>query len=119
MQVKTLQSKPVPYFDPRHPEDLDLVQQVRTWLKEVGVTEYQLQLYDQHRFITEAHDKRPDVQRFLLNQYWNLQLMSVPANTFNERFSLVPNGTLDDWSRLFKEVVLPTIVAQHLPREFD
>lgn len=104
-----------PMYDaPRTNDDIDLIQVVRNLLVNAGIST--IQCYDNSKHIMEAKSKKPEIQRFLLNQYWNLQLLSTSANSINERFSLVPNGTIESWLKLFTQVVLPFIVKHDLPK---
>lgn len=56
-----------------------------------------------------------DIQRFLINRYWHLQLGTLPFNTMDQRYCLVPNGTIDRWLQLFDEMVAPLVVQHNLP----
>lgn len=107
------------YAEQRLESDIDLIAIVRQILVEAGLYQNVVEHYDSNHYIYEALNKRPEVQRFLLNQFWNLQLMSVPVNTMNERFSLVPNGSLDEWLSLFQSTIVPFAVQHNLPRGID
>lgn len=60
-------------------------------------------------------DVNPDVQRFLINRYWRLQLGSLPINTLDERYCLVDTGEIARWLELFEQKVAPCIVTHNLP----
>lgn len=105
------------YGEPRLESDIDLIDIVRQTLINAGLQHNVLAHYDNNHYIVEAINKRPEVQRFLLNQFWNLQLMSVSVNSLNERFSLVPNGSLEEWLNLFNSVIIPFAVQHNLPAE--
>lgn len=78
---------------------------------------------DPQRWIQGLHPDvfiTPDVniQRFLINRYWRLQLQSLPENTMNARYCLVDEEHIapKDWLRIFKQGVLPCILKNNLPR---
>lgn len=57
-----------------------------------------------------------DVQRFLINRYWHLQLGTVTTeSTMDVRYCLVPQGSIDRWLELFAQMVAPCIVRNDLP----
>ena len=103
------------YNEVRGSTDIDLVAVVRQRLVTAGLEGLVVANFDTNHYIVEAANKRPDVQRYLLNRFWNLQLMSAPAISIEERYCLVPNGTVDEWLHLFDVKVLPFIVKNHLP----
>lgn len=57
-----------------------------------------------------------DVQRFLINRYWHLQLGNLPFNTMDQRYCLVPQGSIERWLELFDQMVAPCIVQNNLPQ---
>ena len=105
------------YHTPKPDNDLDLISSVRSIMLNSGLGQ-KIDAYDNDRFIVEASGKTSDVQRFLLNRYWNQQLMASEKQTIEERFCLIPNGTIDDWLRLFQAKVLPFVVENNLPVRF-
>ena len=100
----------------REEGDIDLIDIVRNELVNAGLGQKLQAGYDNNRFIIDAKDKPSSVQRYFLNRYWNIQLMSSEKPSTEERFCLVPNGTNDDWLRLFKSKVLPFIIENGLPK---
>ena len=72
--------------------------------------------YDNNPLIYSSNNLDPVTQRAYHNRYWNLQLMGLPENTINERFCLVTDGSVDDWFKLFKEMIIPCIVRNDLPK---
>ena len=90
--LSTPRATPTTYNEPQLATDLNLVISVRNLLINAGLAGNVINFFDTHRKIKEAMTKRPEVQRYLLNRYWTLQLMSVSTNSVNERFCLVPNG---------------------------
>jgi hypothetical protein len=51
----------------------------------------------------------------VLNRYWRLQLSKLPFDTRAERECLCDGGDFEPWLVNFKNIVLPTIVANKLP----
>jgi ankyrin repeat protein len=119
MQSQTIPVTKNYYAEQRLESDIDLIAIVRQILVEAGLQHNVVNHYDNDHYVLEALNKRPEVQRFLLNQYWNLQLMAAPVNSMNERFSLVPNGSLDEWLNLFQATIVPFAIRHSLPRGID
>lgn len=101
---------------PRETNEIDLVSLVRNMLINSGKSNEVINAFDNHHFINTVKDKNAEVQRQYLNRYWHLQLVSVSANSSNERFCLVPNGSISDWIRLFEAKILPFIIEHDLPK---
>ncbi len=95
--------------------DIDLVAMVRNKLLGFGLHEAVQNSFDTNRFIIEAQNKPSAIQRHLLNRYWALQLMSSTKPTTEERYCLIPNGTVEQWLDLFEKKVLPFVVENKLP----
>ena len=59
----------------------------------------------------------PSIRRFLINQYWRLQLgrvdLHLDINTLSERMCLIEEGTLDNWIEKFRLKVAPCIVQHY------
>ena len=101
----------------RQPGDLNLILEVRQALIEVGLLQEVQQAFDTNHYILDGLEKIPEVQRYLLNRFWNLQLLTVKdVSTLDERFCLVPDGAVEDWLRLFKQKILPFAIQHRLPR---
>lgn len=103
------------YSQPKPAGDIDLIAEVRRTIMEAGLGLNIVAAYDNHRHIVEAQGKTSDIQRFLLNRYFNLQLSDCP-NSRDARYSLIPNGTVSDWLRLFQTMVIPFMISNQLPR---
>lgn len=103
------------YHAERQPTDIDLVAEVRQSLISAGLSHEVIQAYDNNHYILDASNRTPEVQRHLLNRFWNLQLLSCPSVSIDERYCLIPNGSVVDWLRLFRERVLPFAIANRLP----
>lgn len=115
MEPSPLQKGVDQYYQPKNPNDMDLVAIVREDLVNSGLANHLPTAYDNSRFIQEAVGKDSNVQRFLLNRYWTQQLMSAKQISIEERYCLIPNGDVQDWLRLFRSKVLPFIVQNDLP----
>lgn len=105
-----------PYFEPRGADDRDLVAEVRNKLVASGLAKEVTDGFDTNLYIKEAASRQPEPQRQLLNRFWTIQLLSVEDNSEDARYSLVPNGSLDDWFRLFEASVLPFAIKHRLPK---
>lgn len=101
---------------PRGRGEIDLVAACRQALVDAGLLPEVQIGFDTHPNIVDASNRKPEVQRHVLNQFWNLQLLSTNANTYEVRYCLIPNGDVQDWLRLFKEKVVPAAVTHRLPR---
>lgn len=104
------------FVQPKPEGDIDLVLEVRNILQSAGLLQNVLHAYDNHRFVIDAAGKCSDVQRFMLNRYWNLQL-SMSPNSIDVRYNLIPNGTINDWLRLFRDSILPFLIQNGLPKQ--
>ncbi len=116
MQAVATQAGMNIYNRDRVDNEIDLVELVRSMLINAGKTLQIIDAFDNHHFILSAKGKNSDVQRHYLNRYWHLQLVSVTANSTQERFCLVPNGSISDWIRLFEAKIMPFITEHDLPR---
>lgn len=104
------------YREPRLPDDLDLVQVVRDGLMKYGLKDKLEQFYDTDGYVQQAKTKRPEIQRYLLNIYLNLQLMMAERSSIEIRFSLLPAGDLDTWILIFDQRIAPFMADQNLPK---
>lgn len=102
------------YSQPKPEGDIDLVAHVRQLLQEAGLGFNIENTYDSHHHVDEAKGKLAEVQRFLLNRYFTLQLSTRP-NSLDVRCTLLPNGEISDWIRYFRESVLPFMIEHKLP----
>src|ERR1700757_1592214 len=84
------------FYAPRQEGDIDLVALVREALKHANLND-KIEIYNAHPLIKEAGDKQPAIQRWLLNRYWLIQLITVDTDSSNARMHLIPNGTEEDW----------------------
>lgn len=102
------------YKQPKPEGDIDLILEVRNLFLKEGLQSEIEQFYDIHPWIREAQGKQSEVQRYFLNRYLNKQLLCHP-NSINERYCLIPNGSVKDWLELFTSKVLPFMVKNKLP----
>lgn len=107
------------FLKERAPEDLNLVELVRNLLVNSGLLPEVIKNYDSSKYIQQAEHLQPEGQRFLLNRYWNFQLLVVDQPTIEERFCLITNGEHKDWLRLFKDKILPCAIANRLPTSIE
>ena len=101
---------------PRLPGELNLIQSVRELLISKGLIPEVEAAYNTHSYIRNAEDLNSSAQRYYLNLYWNLQLMTSGKECVNERICLVNRGNPQDWLTLFTGTVLRFIIENNLPR---
>lgn len=104
------------FTDSRLEDDQDLVQTVRSLLEPVCNPENLVTFFDNNHYVQEAKNLRPEAQRFILNRYWNLQLLSVNISTIEERYCLISNGEISDWLKLFEKAIVPFAKKHNLPK---
>jgi hypothetical protein len=103
------------FVDFRKPEEIDMIATVRSILVGAGLTQEATQAFDTNKYIVDGQHLGPLGQRFLLNRYWNLQLLCV-SQTVEERFCLIDNGSPEDWLRLFETKIVPCLIQHRLPK---
>lgn len=106
------------FSSPRQEGELDLVSICRTMLVEAGLMQSVTAAFDQNQYIRDAISLGPEAQRFLLNKFWHLQLISLGCDTQKERFCLLDQGDYNEWIRCFREAVLPKVIEYKLPLVF-
>ena len=104
------------YHQPPAEGEIDLVQTVRQILAESGLGLKLPEAYDLNQHIQSAIGKNEIVQRHWLNRYFNLQLLSASQQSTSQRYCLIPNGSTEEWLRLFKAQIVPFCIANDLPR---
>lgn len=104
------------YKTAREQGEIDLVEETRRRLIEAGLSNEVTCAFDTNQYVIDAVDKKPEVQRYLLNRFWNVQLLTSNAESFEERYCLIPNGDIEDWLRLFSKKIVPFAVTHRLPR---
>ncbi len=106
------------FVDVRKPDEIDLIGAVRKILDDSGLIQNRIDNFDTNRYIIDGAFLGPKGQRFLLNRFFYLQLISLDGiNTMDERFCLIEDGTFEDWLRLFSNKVLPCLISNNLPRK--
>lgn len=103
------------YYQPKPDGDVDLVSEVRNMMLSCGLHSNVQVGFDNNRFVLEAVGKPSQVQRHLLNRYFNQQLASSNKPSIEERYCLIPNGDVRDWLKLFEQKVLPFLMENQLP----
>ena len=94
------------FLDERSLHEANLLAVVETLLSESGLHQTRMSL----RGYFETHEivnKKPNVQRFFMNKFFQLLLLAIDANTIEQRFCLITDGTVDDWLSLFRKKILP------------
>ena len=118
-----LQLTAMQLFDiPKPPGDPDLLVEVINIL--IHRLPYSREVIDQilydtfysHRFIQDCAGRHSNIQRQMLNLWFNLQLSLFPTHSATARFALIPDGHHSDWVRLIDEMVLPFMIAYQLPK---
>lgn len=97
----------------------NLLDYVRSIMIDAGLKQRVTDAFDNNQYIKDAQGTPANMQRFLLNRFWMLQVLSVDAPSHDVRFSLIDTGSFRDWKRLFKDVVLPFAVQHSLPRSLN
>jgi hypothetical protein len=98
--------------------DINLISEVRCVLFANTLGQLAINSYDTHRYITEAMNKKPEIQRYFLNKYWGLQLMNSDDVSTDVRSYLIPDGTIEEWIYYFKEKIVPFLIKNQLPKNF-
>jgi hypothetical protein len=104
------------YNAPKPQGDIDLVSEIVNLLQEAGLND-RVNIFLNHKYVAEAKNKYSEVQRYLLNRYFSTQLLLVPVSSDEERFCLIPNGSVQEWLTLFKLKIMPFLIGNNLPRE--
>lgn len=103
------------FLEPRQEEDMDLVGIVRDILLKYGLKDRLEQHYDTDSYVLQAQQKRPEIQRYLLNIYLHLQLANAKKSSLEYKYALLPGGELNDWIAIIREKVAPFMATENLP----
>jgi hypothetical protein len=104
-------------YKKREPDQIDLIQECHKVLFKHGLGKQSESVFLTDPDIVQALEIHAEGQRYFVNRFWLLQLMSlVDVNTMNERWCLVPNGEIKDWLRLFEDTIVPTLITHQLPK---
>lgn len=93
----------------------DLVAWVRSMFVGAGLIQNVEKYYDTDNYIRQASKLGEKAQQLLLNRYLRLQLLSVDANTEQQRFCLIDGCDKDRWKKFITEGVLPTLIGDGRP----
>ena len=104
-----------PHDIERKPDDRCVVSECRAILVENGLAN-KIDAFDNDNDVMLAKPASPEAQRDILNRYWMHQLLSAPMPSVEQRFALISDGTIDDWLRLFRQVVMPYVLENDLPK---
>jgi hypothetical protein len=100
--------------------DIDLISVVEKVFTTYGIQD-KIPVFRSHRHVIEAQNKSSVAQRWLLNNYFRLQILSVGtksgslASPAEARYCLIDNGSIDDWIKLFNQNVMPFLLENKLP----
>lgn len=100
----------VEYFTPRTEGEANLVDMVVDALREYNFTDREIDNFRSKEDIASIYDKNASVQRMFINIFFNNLLLSIDdMDTSQQRYAIVPDGTLDRWILLLKENVFPLV----------
>lgn len=97
----------------------NLLEYVRNTMIDAGLKQRVQTAFDTDQYIRDAVGTPANMQRFLLNRFWMLQVLAVDVSNHDVRFALIDTGSFRDWKRLFKDVVLPFAIQHDLPRSLN
>jgi len=103
------------FLEPRQEGDIDLVEHVSQVLMKYGLKENLENFYYTDGYIIQAKNKRPEIQRYLINIYLTLQLMKSKKSSLECRYSLLPAGPIEDWIKVFDHLIAPFMADENLP----
>lgn len=102
---------------PLPPNEVGLIPRVADLMRNDGFGEEAIAYFLTHEGIAFANGRNNNVQRFKLNQFLNIQYLSLPHDTSMERSYLTDIGTVEEWLVIFQKVHLPTFKVYGLPRQ--
>lgn len=96
----------------RNEDELDLVGSIITDL--VAACDFaQAESFSNHPHIVAIKKINPDCQRTVLNNYFYERLCQIPKS-HRQREALIRDGGVQDWLRLFRGKILPTVIEKKL-----
>lgn len=112
------------YLRARHPEEVDLVKEVRKALFNNGATEEDLVAhYDNNPNVVAAGPLQSHAQQYQLNRFFNDAFMELDAHgiadTRQLRFQLVYNMTPLNWLTVIEQSIAGQYVALYLDQGAD
>jgi hypothetical protein len=101
-------------------EELNLVNEIRQSLVESGVNQEELGKFDNHILIKYVKELPPASQRAPINTFFNIALQGcAQADTRETRFCLVEDGTDEDWLKIMRGKVIPTLDTYQVSFDFQ
>lgn len=105
-----------PFTTPARDGEVNMVLAVQDHLMLGGVPAQCQLFYQNHPDINMVRGLCFEAQRFVLNQFWMLQLQKVQnekkISTIDHRFCLLEEGTPEQWLKNFHEMIV-TFAAEH------
>lgn len=115
-KTQTQKQTPVTIMNKTREEGgFDLIEATRQILSESGLGQ-NIQFFDTNHHIVNAKSLNYEAQRFILNTYFRIQLMSINESSTDERFNLIDTGSPQDWLRLFQHFIVPFLIKHNLPK---
>ena len=116
-KIEELMNGPIDYYNSTPmATELDLVQKVRELFIENGAAHLLDPAFERSRFIQEAQGRPSHAQQYSLNRWIALQLMSVQNSDMLTRYALVYEIRPDHWLSVFRQHILPNMLALGLPQ---
>ncbi len=113
MEPISIKDRSQEYMAIRGPNEIDLYQVVVDSFIKSGIGN-KVPLIEAYFVKYDLLDKKPEVQRFYLNRYFNLELMKATVDSMDQRYCLINDGTIEDWIRLYKTKILPFLLQYNL-----
>lgn len=105
------------FDDPRTENDVNLVEIISSMLlRNLGI-ETDISAFTNNPDIQDARNRRPDAQRYIINQFFTVQLSSLDVDTMRARQALLRNGDISLWLEYFEAYVIPYCVDFNLPKD--
>lgn len=94
----------------------DLITGVAELLSQFGLIKEVNDVFLNAPIIVQALAFNNERQRAVLNRFFYSQLSNLEVPTQEPRYSLIPDGSLDQWFEFFRTKVLPYCVEFRLPK---
>lgn len=98
------------FNQPRQEGDIDLVIECEIQLLRHPDLKPFLDKLQQDTNVSLARTKRPEPQKFLLNQFWTQTLMNIPNSPISVRYWLTQPIPLESWLEAFNLGVIPYLL---------
>ncbi len=102
------------FLEERGPDEIDLCQEVKMLFINSGLGN-KISILDNYINTNNIANKKPNIQRFYLNKFFNYQLILFANESIEQRSCLITDGTVNDWLRLFKTKIMPFMIEYDLP----